>query len=247
MHNKAYAVHDSFWEEYYPPNGWGCQCYVVSMDEEELQEYSIVKADALDTQRLASTTPQEWKQNSALETLVPRFGEMKYLQSRPDVMKQIQSAYAKDMRGSALTSGELASLAKKIANYGKGNQVPNVPVLLGAMSDEVWDAVKTKLPEVDVRLQGTTEDVAHAMREKKVHKVPDEALKHVSSVMSEPDVVYEEDNELIFWKEVEKEKYIRVAFGYKNKKLLRMRSFDYLEGSLKKDDVLKNKVKVYEK
>ncbi|MDR2446066.1 MAG: phage head morphogenesis protein [Treponema sp.] len=33
LHGKAYRYDDPFWDTCYPPNGWGCQCYVTTKSE----------------------------------------------------------------------------------------------------------------------------------------------------------------------------------------------------------------------
>jgi uncharacterized protein with gpF-like domain len=33
LHNKAFRYDDPFWNTYYPPNGWGCQCRVTTKSE----------------------------------------------------------------------------------------------------------------------------------------------------------------------------------------------------------------------
>jgi SPP1 gp7 family putative phage head morphogenesis protein len=33
LHGRAFRYDDSFWDTYYPPNGWGCECYVTTESE----------------------------------------------------------------------------------------------------------------------------------------------------------------------------------------------------------------------
>lgn len=38
LHNKIYPINHSFWDTYYPPNGWGCRCTVEQTDEQADEE-----------------------------------------------------------------------------------------------------------------------------------------------------------------------------------------------------------------
>jgi len=49
---KIVAANDSWWKTHYPPNGWGCQCYVFAIAKDELAKYGKKEPDA------APTAPQ---------------------------------------------------------------------------------------------------------------------------------------------------------------------------------------------
>lgn len=34
-------IDDPFWKHFYPPNGWGCRCYVIALSEEEAAQYGV--------------------------------------------------------------------------------------------------------------------------------------------------------------------------------------------------------------
>lgn len=38
MHNNIYHANDKFWSRWYPPNGYNCRCFVVSLSEEQAKE-----------------------------------------------------------------------------------------------------------------------------------------------------------------------------------------------------------------
>jgi SPP1 gp7 family putative phage head morphogenesis protein len=38
MHNRIYSADDSFWTMWYPPNGYNCRCFVVSLSYEQAQD-----------------------------------------------------------------------------------------------------------------------------------------------------------------------------------------------------------------
>jgi uncharacterized protein with gpF-like domain len=33
LYGRAYRYDDAFWDTYYPPNGWGCQCDMTTKSE----------------------------------------------------------------------------------------------------------------------------------------------------------------------------------------------------------------------
>lgn len=39
--NTVLPVTNAFWDEFMPPNGWGCRCGVIQLDVEELSEYGL--------------------------------------------------------------------------------------------------------------------------------------------------------------------------------------------------------------
>lgn len=34
-------INDPFWRNFYPPNGWGCRCYVIALSAEEAAQYGV--------------------------------------------------------------------------------------------------------------------------------------------------------------------------------------------------------------
>ena len=41
MHGIILPKEDKFWKTNYPPNGWGCRCKVVALDDEDLKRFSV--------------------------------------------------------------------------------------------------------------------------------------------------------------------------------------------------------------
>ncbi len=253
MHNVALPVEHEFWKEHYPPNGWGCQCYVVSAREEDIEAKGYRKHDGVAAGVVTNSTPREWKQNAGLEAYAPRFSQMPYLQQHPSLMKEVARSYAEDMRGSALTRGEFAALAERLSDYGDAKLKPNVPVLVGAMRDEVWEAMQQAAPDVDVKLNATTADIMHAVRVGKVHRVPTTKLVHVWDVMQNPDVVYRQgDGNIVFFKEWRNnaqqfKEAVNVAFRVNDRgTALHMRSFNYFTREKIKSESVKGGKILYE-
>lgn len=41
LHGKVYRYDDEFWASFYPPNGWGCRCYIINLTEKEVQRKGL--------------------------------------------------------------------------------------------------------------------------------------------------------------------------------------------------------------
>jgi hypothetical protein len=41
LHDLVLHIDDPFWDYYWPPNGWGCRCFVQSLSERDLKRYGL--------------------------------------------------------------------------------------------------------------------------------------------------------------------------------------------------------------
>lgn len=41
LNGKVFRYDDEFWDKFYPPNGWGCRCYVVNLTEKQLKQAGL--------------------------------------------------------------------------------------------------------------------------------------------------------------------------------------------------------------
>lgn len=41
MHNKVFRYNDPVWQHIYPPNGWGCRCFVTNLSEGEVKSKGL--------------------------------------------------------------------------------------------------------------------------------------------------------------------------------------------------------------
>jgi uncharacterized protein with gpF-like domain len=55
----ALPADDPWWVRYYPPNGWGCSCYVVAVSREQAQRMGLTVADSGPTVS-PDAVPPEW-------------------------------------------------------------------------------------------------------------------------------------------------------------------------------------------
>ena len=51
LHGKVFRADDPFWQNFYPPNGWGCRCFVRNLTKHELEK-SGLKVEKTDGQFL---------------------------------------------------------------------------------------------------------------------------------------------------------------------------------------------------
>ncbi|MFA5596874.1 MAG: phage minor head protein [Pusillimonas sp.] len=64
LHGKILRYDDPFWDKYFPPNGWGCRCRIVSVSKFEADKkgLEIIKGEDM-APAAALTVPPEWQYN----------------------------------------------------------------------------------------------------------------------------------------------------------------------------------------
>lgn len=75
LNGKVFRYDDPFWQSYYPPNGWGCRCRVVTLTAAEVQRQGIlveVSGEKLGTElRLVSKKTGELRPVATYSTIDP--------------------------------------------------------------------------------------------------------------------------------------------------------------------------------
>ncbi len=64
-HAIALPVDDPWWDTHYPPNGWGCRCYVITATEKQLKRWGIEVSEAPEittTQRVNTRSGEDYGQ-----------------------------------------------------------------------------------------------------------------------------------------------------------------------------------------
>jgi SPP1 gp7 family putative phage head morphogenesis protein len=61
LNNKVYRYDHPFWQIYYPPNDWGCRCYVIALSSSDLVKLGLKAENALPPEK--ELPPQEWAYN----------------------------------------------------------------------------------------------------------------------------------------------------------------------------------------
>ena len=65
LNGVVYPADDPFWQVWYPPNGWGCRCRVVTLSAADVERMGL---------RIASS---RGRMSERLETISKRTGEMR--------------------------------------------------------------------------------------------------------------------------------------------------------------------------
>lgn len=197
MHNSAYPVGHPFWDTYYPPNGWGCKCDVVSMDDEDLERYGITKIEPSVPPRFARSVPQEWRYNVGQAAFTPDFSRFKHLATVVDssgksALRAVREAYIRDMQDVVLTEGELSEVLRSISR--RDYRAFSVPYPIGVVSSEVMDALDDAGIAVSPGLSATDRDLVHAVRDTKDargQRVPDGDIGAIHRAANDPESVWE--------------------------------------------------------
>lgn len=75
LHLKVFAFDDPIWDFIYPPNGWGCGCYVRSLKQRDLDNSGLSVSDGSEFMDLVSTFPEEWQYNPGKIMFSPNLDE----------------------------------------------------------------------------------------------------------------------------------------------------------------------------
>jgi SPP1 gp7 family putative phage head morphogenesis protein len=263
LHGKAFRFDDPFWSANYPPNGWGCECSVVTLSESgaEREGVEVLKSDpdgnppamidrngnAVDWNKFA---PTEWKYNPGLEALVPNFG--KYADLPEDILHAVMGNYRNSMDGAVLAKEEWGVISKR-AN--EPDYKPTGAMFqVGNLSEDDYAAVRNKVGVFDSKVMATDKDLYHSMgnkhrrvqKAKAAQKPQDEIQRLINQIVDIKDfeTVYKTYSapEQIFLenkKKNETETYLRLHFtkNMGNGKTLRIvfHAGTLQNGNLKKD------------
>ena len=186
LHNRAFRYDDSFWDTYYPPNGWGCECYVVTESE-----YSAEKAGIKVEDSKGMTIPDidpTWAYNVGREAIAPNFNKYKNLPK--ETMNAIYQNYHRSMNHTRLSEGEFKTLMKRTneADYKRNHIMYQV----GNLEAKRYGAMRNAGVQ-DSKIMATDDDVWHGTSDKNAkQKVPETLFTDVYETINEPENIYEE-------------------------------------------------------
>jgi SPP1 gp7 family putative phage head morphogenesis protein len=205
LNGKAFRWDDPFWDENRPPNGWGCECTVVTLSEAgaEREGVEILKSDAsgnppamvdrngnaVDWKNFA---PAEWKYNPGKETLAPNFDKYEYLE-QAGILETVRERYREDMENTKISFGELLVLKDEMAIRQPKieEEFPeNNPILylIGNL-----DAETQKIMGInDSKIMINGHRIYHGFFEKKEKQaVPEKYYQDLYDTMQNPSEIYE--------------------------------------------------------
>ena len=191
LHGKAFRYDDPFWNQNYPPNGWGCDCSVVTHSVSSATRDSIdvlssddngnppnlLKPDGtpVDWKNFA---PPEWRYNPGREALAPNFSNFKFLsqEQHKDILKAVMKNYNQSMNGAILPKSEWDIISKRT------NEPDYVAAgalfQLGNLSWDDYELVRRKTGIFDSKIMAYDSDLYHSMGHKQLRiKKAKEALK----------------------------------------------------------------------
>jgi hypothetical protein len=202
LHNKAFRYDDPFWDRNRPPNGWGCECSVISMSESGAarEGVEILSSDAEgnppaltdrngDAVDWTTFTPETWRYNPGREALAPDFNN--YTNLDAETRKHIYAAYHRDMNNTRLEEGEFVTMARRA----KEPKYRPLSVLFQVGNVEPAQFAALRRHQVpDSKIMCSDSRFRHSIGDKnEKHKVPDELFGALYKTIQNPETVYEED------------------------------------------------------
>lgn len=210
LHGKAFRYDDPFWDTNRPPNGWGCECSVVTLSESgaEREAVEILKSDA-DGNPPALTdrngnavdwkkfTPETWRYNPGREALAPNFRSYKNLagikmDDGRSALSHVAERYRQDMDGSRLTQGEFDALLNRMS---KQDYTPNnhkhINYQVGNLDRQRHEAMM-KSGVDDSKIMATDERLYHGTGSKvSDQKIPADQFESVYKTLQTPERIFE--------------------------------------------------------
>jgi hypothetical protein len=189
LHDKAFRYDDPFWNIYYPPNGWGCQCYVTTKSEAGAERDGIAVGDSA-----AAVLPDidsTWQYNPGREALAPNFDNHKNLPK--SVVTLAREKYRADMEAVKMTSGELKILRNEMVSQKperESEYEENNPVLylIGNL-----DTARQKAMNInDSKIMINGYRVLHGFHEKIAdQRLSEEDFQGLYNLIQKPNEIYE--------------------------------------------------------
>ena len=186
LHGKAFRYDDDFWNDYYPPNGWGCECYVTTESEHGVEKAGITVEDSKNL-TLPEIDPT-WKYNVGREALAPNFN--RYQNLPPDALDRIYANYHRSMNNTRLTEGEFRTLLKRTNEDDYKRNYINYQV--GNLEARRFAAMR-EAGVHDSKIMATDDRLWHGTGDKvEKQEIPENLFNDVYTLFQEPENIYEE-------------------------------------------------------
>ena len=255
LHGKAFRFDDPFWNENRPPNGWGCECSVVTLSESgaEREGVEILKSDAdgnppalvdrngnaVDWNKFA---PQEWKYNPGQESLAPNFSGYSNLANyRMDdgrtALEHVIKNYRQDMDNTRMTSGEFDVLIRRMD---KKEYFPlGILYQVGNLEASKHEAM-VRAGVIDSKIMAQDTDLHHGTAVKvNTQRIPERLFGDLYQTIQKPERIYEEELDpqhknqgrvFHFVKSTNDGKVLKIVLGQRQKTLaLKIKTLAWVE------------------
>ncbi|MDR1352334.1 MAG: phage head morphogenesis protein, partial [Treponema sp.] len=186
FHGGAYRYDDPVWDKYYPPNGWGCQCYVTTKSEAGAERDGIKAGDS--TTETLPEIDETWSYNPGREALAPNFNSYKNLPQ--DTLNAIYKNYHRSVNNTRLSKGEFNTLIKRTneADY----KPLNINYEVGNLEGSRFEAMR-KAGIRDSKIMATDHDLWHGAGDKNAkQKIPEKLFNELYTTFQEPEHIYRE-------------------------------------------------------
>jgi hypothetical protein len=207
MHDKALRYDDPFWNTHRPPNGWGCECSVVTLSESgaEREGVDVVSSGPSGNPPAMvepngspvnwdKFTPEEWRYNPGREALAPNFSRYTNLANARmsdgrSALRHVVDRYRADMDNTRLTQGEFSTLLDRMNEKDYVPQQINYQV--GNLESERYQAMR-KAGVEDSKIMSTDDALYHGTGDKtESQKILKEQFEDLYQTLQSPEKIYE--------------------------------------------------------
>jgi hypothetical protein len=197
LDGKAFRYDDPFWDTHYPPNGWGCKCYVTTMSEGQAQRQGVDVGQS-ENENIPPIDPT-WSYNVGQSALAPNFD--KYTQLPQKVLDTLKAQYRKDIDKVKLSSDDLKTIRDDLAERFPTPDTEGAPKLDDDIPPEtpqlyvignLDEKRQNKMKIDDSKIVITGYRIYHCFSEKdpKIEIKP-EHFADFYNLIQEPDLIYE--------------------------------------------------------
>jgi uncharacterized protein with gpF-like domain len=200
LHNKGFRYDDPFWDTNYPPNGFGCECKIMSMSEVGAKREGVeVLASGTDGKPPElkdrqgkpidwdKFTQETWRYNPGKESLAPNFS--KYTNLPKETFTAVKDNYRQHMEKTRISFGQLKKLhdAMKSKDY-QFTKKRAINYQIGNLEKERFETLGLD----DSKIMISEERIYHAFREKGDATIPDDCMLDAYDALQQPELIFEE-------------------------------------------------------
>ena len=239
LHGKAFRHDDPFWDTYYPPNGWGCQCSVNTKSEAGAERDDVDILESGDGGNPPPMTDKDgnpvnwekfvdptWKYNAGQEALAPNFAKYRNLAETrmPDdktALSHVVERYRKDMDNTRMNQGQFKTLLERMTK--KDYTPQDIMYQVGNLDQGRHDAMM-KTGVTDSKIMATDRDLYHGTGDKnEAQQVPDRLFDALYETLQTPEAIYEntdpkykrDGREIVFVTDTKDGKVLKVVLKQK--------------------------------